>query len=427
TWHDIDTGTAKFDLDFGMAETHTADRQPAGISAHVQYLSDLFDHATVVTIADRLTRLLETVTTDPDQPISQAEIISGEERELLLRTWNGTLVAHPDEVPVHELIEQQAARTPDAVAVVSGDSELTYRQLNTRANQLAHHLITHGVQHGSLVAVCLERGPDMITALLGTMKAGAAYVPMDPDYPQQRLEFMLQDTRAPLLITQTSLAGGLPTETQHLLIDEERPTLAALDRTNPAPRATPDSLAYIIYTSGSTGTPKGVMIEHRSLSNRLQEMRQQYALTEADRTLQFASVSFDAAAEQIFPTLMSGGRIVLRDSDKWTATRIIREIRNNGITVAELTPSLWQQILPELDTDHPFGSDFRLMILGGEHVPAKLLGQWFKHTAIPIHNTYGPTETTITATSYRITHEIPIIPIGRPIANTEAYVMDRYG
>ncbi|MDQ1024654.1 amino acid adenylation domain-containing protein [Streptomyces umbrinus] len=428
TWHDVGTGTAKFDLDVGMAETFTSDRQPAGISAHIQYRSELFDHSTVMVIAERLVRLLEGVAADPDLPISQIDVLGTAERELLLGAWNDTAVVFADELTVHELVERQVARVPGAVAVVCGESQLTYRELNARANQLARHLMGQGAGAGSLVAVCLERGPDMIIALLGILKAGAAYVPMDPDYPEQRLEFMLRDTHASLMVTQAALVQRFAgSGVECVLMDRDRPVLDALADADLRPQATPDALAYVIYTSGSTGIPKGVMIEHRSMSNRLQEMRRKYALGGSDRTLQFASVSFDAAAEQIYPTLMSGGCIVLRDSDKWTPARIVREIHDNGITVADLTPSLWQQIIPHLAADPGLGSAFRLMVLGGEQISEDLLGEWFKHTVIPIHNTYGPTETTITSTSHLITQGAPAALIGRPIANTEVYVMDEYG
>ena len=238
---------------------------------------------------------------------------------------------------------------------------------------------------------------------------------------------MLDDSGADLVITRSWLAGRLPGAGEYLLLDAERPALAAQDPTNPPAQAGPGDLAYVIYTSGSSGTPKGVLIEHRSMSNRLQEMRRRYALTEQDVTLQYASVSFDAAAEQIFPTLMAGGRIVLRDDDKWTPARIITEINTTGITVAELTPSLWQQVIPQLESGSRLDGAFRLMILGGEQVPAALAARWFKHAKVPLYNTYGPTETTITATSCLLTGERDPVPIGRPVANTEAYVMDACG
>jgi amino acid adenylation domain-containing protein len=419
----------KFDLDFGLVEHRGAGRSPAGISANIQYSADLFDQATAASIADRLVRVLEEATRDPGLRVGGIDVLGAAERDLLLRTWNDTNEAYPDHLGVHQLIEQQAERTPHAVAVVCGDTELTYAQLNARANRLARQIRAHGAAAGDLVAVCLERGADLIVALLGVLKSGAAYVPLDPDYPPQRLRFMLDDADPALVVTQTSVAGrsgGFGTR-RYLCLDEARHVPADTDASDLEPAAGPDDLAYVIYTSGSTGTPKGVLIERRSMSNRLQEMAVQYALTSHDRTLQYASASFDAAAEQIFPTLIAGARIVLRDDEKWTPARIIREINRTGVTVAELTPSLWQQLIPHLESGDRFHAGFRLMVLGGEQVSPALAARWFKCGSVPLHNTYGPTETTITATSCVVTGPCATVAIGRPVANTEAYVMDEYG
>ncbi|MGY5035977.1 amino acid adenylation domain-containing protein [Streptomyces sp. 900116325] len=425
-WHDVLTHTAKFDLDFGMTERHTADRAPAGIDAHIEYLSDLFDHDTVVTIADRLLRFLETVVADSTQPIGAVDVLGEGERAALLRTGGDTRIDHPDGLPVHRLFAARAAQTPDAVAVVCGDTELTYRELDVRSNRLARHLLAQGAGPEIPVAICLERGPEMVVAMLGVLKAGAAYVPLDAANPVKRLHFMLDETRTPIVITEESVARRLPEAAgrQALLMDRDRSLLDALDGSDPAVPVDPSSLAYIIYTSGSTGTPKGVMIEHRSMSNRLQEMGRRYGLSPADRTLQFASISFDAAAEQIFPTLMAGGRIVLRDGETWTPARSLRVIREQGVTVAEFTPAMWQQIVARLESGDSHGDSFRLLVLGGEAVPVNLVEQWFRTTSVPICNTYGPTETTISATAFTLTGPLDRVPIGRPIGNTEAYVMD---
>ncbi|WP_030209705.1 non-ribosomal peptide synthetase [Streptomyces sp. NRRL S-87] len=417
-----------------MTERHTADGVAAGIDAHVEYLSDLFDHETVVGFADRLLRLLEAVAADPDTRVDAVDVLGDAERAALLRTGGDTHVDHADEQPVHRLVAARAAAFPDAVAVVCGDAELTYRELDVRSGQVARHLLAHGAGPEVPVALCLERGPDMIVAMLGVLKAGAAYVPLDPGNPAQRLRFVLDETRTPVVVTQESLADKLggPSPTgapaRHLLLmDRDRALLDALDGSDPGVPVDPSSLAYVIYTSGSTGTPKGVMIEHRSMSNRLQEMRQRYGLGPADRTLQFASVSFDAAAEQIFPTLMAGGRIVLRDGETWTPAQSLRVIREQGLTVGEFTPAMWQQIVARLEDGDTLADSFRLLVLGGEAVPANVVAQWFRTTSVPIVNTYGPTETTISATAYTLTGPVDRVPIGRPIGNTEAYVMDARG
>ncbi|MBR7826930.1 amino acid adenylation domain-containing protein [Actinospica sp. MGRD01-02] len=425
----IHKGQVKFDLDFGLVERRTADGAPAGISADIQYASDLFDASTVSEIADRLVLLLEAVADDPERAIGQLDLLGADERDLLLHGRHGKPILYPDDLGVHQVFERRAASTPQAVALVCGDATVSYGEVNAAANRLARQLVARGAGAGKLVAVCLERGPELISTLIAVLKSGAAYVPLDPDYPAQRLAFMLADSQADLLVTTASLAGRLDgvDADRRILLDAERAKLAALDDSDLEPQAGPDDLAYVIYTSGSTGTPKGVLIERRAMSNRLQEMRRQYGLTERDRTLQYASVCFDAAAEQIFPTLMSGGRLVLRDEEKWTPAEIVREVNRSGVTVAELTPSLWQQLVPRLESGERLHDGFRLMILGGEAVPAALAARWFKHSRVPLHNTYGPTETTITATSFVLTAEQQTVPIGRPLANTEVYVVDEFG
>ncbi|WP_159100124.1 non-ribosomal peptide synthetase [Streptomyces lunaelactis] len=413
---------AKFDLSLTL--TPGAD---GGFAGEIVYASELFDRATVERLAGHYTNLLGAVVADPARPVGELDLLSVPERERLLVTFNDTTVPYQDDITIHELFEQQVARTPEAIAILCEGTQLNYAELNARANHLAHHLIDRGIGVEDLVTVCVDRGPDMIVALLGVMKAGAAYVPLDPDYPAARLEFMLSDTRAPLVITQAHLADRLPGSAAQLLIDTDWETIATQRDTNPTPQAGPDNLAYIIYTSGSTGTPKGVMIQHRSMSNRLQEMRSRYGITDTDRVLQFASVTFDAAAEQIFPTLISGARLVMRGTEGWSPASIINTINSGGVTIGELTPALWEQVIPHLGNARTLTRDFRLLVLGGEQVPAAAVEQWFQHTSVPIYNTYGPTETTITATSSLITRPRNVILIGSPIANTEVFVMDRFG
>ncbi|GEB62522.1 hypothetical protein SGA01_81270 [Streptomyces gardneri] len=413
---------AKFDLSLTL--TPAGD---GGFAGELVYSTELFDRTTVERLAGHYTNLLAAAAADPARPVGELGLLGAPERERLLGTFNDTAVPYEDDVTVHELFARQAARTPEAVAITCEGARLTYGELNARANRLAHHLIDLGIKAEDLVTVCVDRGPELIVALLGVMKAGAAYVPLDPEYPAARLEFMLADTRAPLVVTQAHLADRLPEAAARVLLDTDGPTIAARPATDPAQRSGPDDLAYIIYTSGSTGTPKGVMIQHRSMSNRLQEMRSRYGITDADRVLQFASVTFDAAAEQIFPTLISGGRLVMRGMEKWSPASLLHTVESEGVTVGELTPALWEQVVPHLGNGRSLGPGFRLLVLGGEQVPAAAVKEWFQYTSVPIYNTYGPTETTITATSSLITRPRGVILIGSPIANTEALVMDRFG
>ncbi|WP_050994149.1 non-ribosomal peptide synthetase [Streptomyces violaceusniger] len=339
--------------------------------------------------------------------------------------FNDTYAPISDDVAVHRLVEAQVERTPDAMAVAYGTERLTYRELNERANQLAHYLAEQGIGCGSLIAVFVERGIEMIIALLGVLKTGAAYVPMDPDYPRLRLEFMLTDTQASLVITQRRLQERLPSfYDRSICIDDAWPAIATAPTENPTPQAGPRDLAYIIYTSGSTGTPKGVMVEHQALSNRMQAMRSYYQIEASDRTLQFASTVFDASLEQIFPTLMSGGMLLVRESALWSARQFIDYVREQQITVAELTPSMWAQVVDCMRGQHDLGDQFRLMILAGEAVRAESVAAWFAVSSAPLINGYGPTEATITATACTLHPGDKQAAIGRPIANTEVFVVD---
>lgn len=340
----------------------------------------------------------------------------------------GPYNACDDEIPVHRLVAEQADRTPDAVAVVCGPARMTYRELDAQACRLAKELGNRGVTTGSMVGVCLGRGIELIWTLLGVLKIGAVYVPLDPEYPGKRLEFMLADTGADIVVTQRHHLGKLPGTVRVVLADADLPLAddgrACCPCSQAGPRA--DDLAYLLYTSGSTGKPKGVMITHRSLSNRLQEMRRQFRLTAGDRVLQFASASFDAAVEQIFPALMSGGRIVMRDHANWSATDVIETIARNRITVAELPNALWEQVIPMLDSAASFGGRLRLLVLGGEQVARGSVTNWFERVQIPICSTYAPTEATITATTYVLGAPGPAL-IGTPVADTQVCIVDQSG
>ena len=414
---DITPVPAKFDLSLALRE------EPSGeLSGEAVFATELFDEATIARLTEHYVAVLAAATTNPAQPLSAIDLVTPAERAELLGELKGTATSSPARPLVAQAVHAQAARTPDAIAVVCGDTELTYRELDTSASQLAWHL--RASQAGPLVAICLPRGVDLVVALLGVLRAGLAYVPLDPHHPAQRREFLLTDTGHPTVITQTSLRAEFP-GIRTVLLDADRPVIAALPETPPEPGPQPDDLAYVLHTSGSTGTPKGVMIEHDALSSRCHEMRDRYGLTERDRVLQFASITFDAAAEQIYPTLMSGAALVLREDEDWTPSRIVRRIDEAAITVAELTPALWEQVIPHAADG--LGERFRLLILGGDRVSPAAVADWFTQNQVPIYNTYGPTEATITATAVRITEPRDPISIGRPIADTEVFLLDRHG
>ncbi|MGW5285426.1 non-ribosomal peptide synthetase, partial [Streptomyces collinus] len=427
TWHDIDTGTAKFDLDFGMTETYTADRRPNGITAQVQYLSDLFDHSTVTSISDRLTRLLEAVTTNPDQPISQVDILDPSERELLLHPWNDTLVAHPDELTVHELVEQQVARTPDAVAVVSGNTQLTYRQLNTRANQLARLLVARGIGPEQLVAVAIPRSAELIVALLAIAKAGAAYLPIEVEQPVDRVRFMLADARPALLLAapevleafEEELPGALAclpisrtsdalwaTFVSDDLTDNER--VAPLLMGNPA---------YVIYTSGSTGSPKGVVVSHSAMTHYVNWARSAYPGL-SGRTVLHSSVSFDLTVTPLHGVLVAGGCMEIGSLQDGLADY-------HSLTFLKVTPS-HLSLLSELAPDAFKTGD---LVIGGEALTGEQLVDWRSaHPGVTVINEYGPTEAAVGCMEFRVQPDAEIlagaVSIGRPIENMRAYVLD---
>jgi amino acid adenylation domain-containing protein len=415
---DVTPLTAKFDLSVTLTE-----KDGGELRGDAVFATALFDESTIAGFAEHFVAVLSAVAADPRQDVSRIELLTAAERaELADLQGTATLTSR---VPVHKAVQAQAANTPDAIAVVCGANTLSYRELNAEANQLARHLRELGVRRGGMVAVCLNRGVDMIVALLAVLKSGAAYVPIDPELPVRRKEFVLADTGAHLVVTESGLGAGFSGAVQ-VLLDEDRADIEAWSDAGMPTHSGPEDLAYVIYTSGSTGTPKGVMIEHRSLAARVHEMRDRYLLSDRDRVLQFASITFDAAAEQIFPALMSGASLVLRDSENWTPSRILSLIRDEQVTVAELTPALWEQVIPHLETGG-LGEGFRLLVLGGDQVTPAAVADWFARTGVPIYNTYGPTEATITATAGVILAPVDTVSIGRPISETEVFVMDRNG
>ncbi|MEU8654864.1 amino acid adenylation domain-containing protein, partial [Streptomyces sp. NPDC048737] len=396
---------------------------------HLVHDRSLIDDATARRMAVQLPHLLDgIISAGPQDAVGSLDLLTEEDRSQLA-TWSGPDLPYEDHVPVHELIERQAGLRPDAVAVEFDDDILTYQQLNERANQLAHRLRALGAGPEVMIGLCLERGLDMLVALLGIMKSGGAYVPLDTQYPADRIAFMVEDTRLPIVVTHQHLIDKLPAEAVRLVcLDHEpdRAELAAEPVTDPEPMARPENLAYVIYTSGSTGRPKGVMIEHRSMSDRVQEMRRQYGLTPEDAYLQFSSVTFDGSVGEIFPTLIAGARLVPRGDD-WTPAKVLEIIGAKKITVCQLPPFVWNELTSQLTDSGELGDHLRLMSMGGERVLAASVERWFAKTSVPLFNIYGPTETTVNMTTCLLTGPSPIVPIGAPVANTDVLVVDAAG
>jgi amino acid adenylation domain-containing protein len=426
---------AKFDLTLGYQQERDADGTPVGITASLEYAEDLFDQATVQDLGARLTQLLRQAAAEPDRRISQLDLLTAAERRRLMLDWNDTARPVP-QATVPELFEQQAARTPHAPAVLSAGeltygeltyAELTYGELNARANRLARHLITLGAGPERLVAIAMPRSPDMIVALLAVLKSGAAYVPVDPDYPSERKTFMLADTQAAIMLTTSRLAGSLPAAATPLLLDD--PALAEVISRYPAGdvgdaerrgRLRPAHPAYVIYTSGSTGRPKGVMITHASLVNYLARVRQTYRHL-AGRTLLVSPVSFDGSVSALYGCLLSGGQLCLGAVDEELPALAARA---GGFTFLKATPSHLPLLARLPASCVPAGQ----MMLGGEAVPAALLREWRqRHPGLGLVNQYGPTEATVGSLDYQISPADPVpdpVPIGRPLWNTRVFVLD---
>ena len=425
----------KFDLTLSLGECLGPEGQPLGIEGGLEYSVDLFDEGSVQAMAERFVRLLAAAAATPDAPLHRLEILDAQERHMLLEEFNDTARPLP-EATLPQLFEAQVEHDPGAIAVVFGEESLTYQELNARANALAHHLIGLGVGPESLVGIALERSMEMVVALLGVLKAGGAYLPLDPDYPQARLAHMLADACPTVVLTSGALRARLPQTLELLSLDaiETQIALSHAPTHNPsnAERSSPllpHHPAYLIYTSGSTGTPKGVVIEHSALTAHSSTVAKHYELSAADRVMQFASLSFDAAGEQIFAGLIAGASLVMRGSEIWTSRECEQTIRELGVSVTDFSPAYWGQLIRDWASKEK-ASTVRLVIVGGETIPPESIELW-QRTSLRMArllNAYGPTEATVTATTFEVTATAGTptgrIPIGRPLAGRRAYVLD---
>jgi amino acid adenylation domain-containing protein/non-ribosomal peptide synthase protein (TIGR01720 family) len=426
----VATASAKFDLLLSLSERRGSDGSPAGINGVLEYATDLFDRASVEAMAGRLVRLVEAAIADPDQPIGSLDILAPEERRTILYEWNDT--AHPiPAATLPELLAAQAARTPEAVAVVFEDTTLTYAELDRRSNQLAHHLRALGVGPEVVVGLCLERSLEMVVGLIGILKAGGAYLPLDPEYPQERLAFMLQDAGAAVLITHSALSDRLTTHSAHIVrFDADRSVIARHPTTAPALHLDPHNLAYVIYTSGSTGRPKGVAMAHRSLCNLIAWSTDAIRGGHGTATAQFTAISFDISAQEILPALTNGKTLFACPSDtrrnplifvRWLADRKIKELFAPNLVIDGLCEIIREQGYDSTGLAH--------IVQAGEALTLnENLRNFFSlRDCTQLHNHYGPTETHV-ASSYDFSRdpvEWPsVAPIGRAIWNTQIYVLD---
>ncbi|HEU4452803.1 MAG TPA: amino acid adenylation domain-containing protein, partial [Longimicrobium sp.] len=418
-------GAAPFDLALTLWE------RGGRIAGSMEYATALFDRDTVERHLAYLRRVLAGMVADERRSVARLELMSPAERARVVEGWNATELPSPDGGCVHELFEERARETPGAAAVVFEGGELTYAELNARANRLAHRLRALGVGPDARVAVCAERTPEMVAGILAVLKAGGAYVPLDPAYPGERLRWLLEDSAPVAVLAHGSLAArfagaGVPV----LALDAGSPAWAAGPETNPERGALlPEHLAYVIYTSGSTGRPKGVMVTHRAVGRQAAAVRAGFGLRADDRVLQFASVAFDASVEEIFGALLTGAALVLR-TEAWLegARAFWGRCAEFRVSVADLPTRFWQLLLDEPSAAIP--ECVRLLAIGGEAVEPAALRAWFGRGGHrpPLLNTYGPTETTVNATLGEVVDDPATWrSIGRPVANTRVYLLDAAG
>lgn len=418
------SGTAKFDLTFFMIE------DDENLSGAFEYSTDLFEPETIQRMMTNFAIMLEGILQDPDQVIGRLPLLSERERKLLIEEWNRTGAPFPAERLTHELIAEQAQRTPDAVAVVFQDQSLTYAELDSRANQLAHYLQQHGAGPDIPIGLCLERSIEMLVGILGILKSGSPYVPLDPNYPADRLAFMLDDSAIPVLLTQERLLDRLPqTQALPICLDRDWPEIALQPAAAPECRATPDNLAYIIYTSGSTGRPKGAMIRHSGLVNYLTWTLQAYPLNQGIGTPVHSSISFDLTVTSIYPALLSGKTVFMLPEELGIEAlgEFLRDHEN--LSLIKITPAHLKILGEQVEAERA-ARITHAFIIGGENLLVDHIDFWQKYAPnTALVNEYGPTETVVGCCVYWAPpgkHKTGVIPIGKPIINTTHYVLDKY-
>jgi amino acid adenylation domain-containing protein len=409
---------AKFDLSLGLAVGSD------GLRGGLTYSTDLFERGTIRRMLGHLERVLEQAAADPDVRISQVTLLDEAERRQVVEEWNRTDAEYPAGVCIHELVAAQAERTPDAVAVASGVDAITYAMLDHAANRLSNHLRRRGVRPETRVGICLERGPELVVAILAVLKAGGAYMPLDPAYPAERLAFMLADSGAPLLLTRLPLPEGLHAA-EVVCLDVDRERIEAESAQAPAAGVLPASLAYVIYTSGSTGRPKGVLVQHGSLSNLLAATRQEFGVREGDVMPALASYAFDIWLFEALLPLTSGAAVRLVERERvLDVAALVEEIAD--ATLVHAVPALMRQVV-QVERETPRLRRLRRAFVGGDRVPADLLAEMRQTLpAAETHVLYGPTEGTILASVHSIPGDGIVAghPIGAPLGNVRLYVCD---
>lgn len=412
---EVESATARFDIELQLWKAGEI------IRGFFEYSSDLFEKSTIDRFTEHFLTLLENIPKHHQIPISDIPVMSEQERQRILYAWNDTCVEYAKDLCVHQLFEQQVLKTPDNAAVIFGDRKLTYKELNDRANQLSRYLIKMGAGPETFIGICVERSEDMLVAQLGILKAGSTYIPIDPAYPSERILYMIQDARMPFIITQQRLSDSISGQGAKIVcIDEEWTAIAEESKDNPENKITGTNLAYTIYTSGSTGKPKGVQIPHGAVVNFLKAMSKEPGMVENDRLLSVTTICFDIAALELFLPITVGACVVIAERETvLDGAALINAVKKYDITVLQATPATWRLMLGAGWQ----GSKKLKILCGGEPLPVELAEQLLKRSSF-LWNMYGPTETTIWSSVCRIEAGQERITIGKPIDNTQMYILD---
>lgn len=424
---EIENSTAKYDLTLSMIESEQ------GISGSLEYNSYLFEQATITRIIGHFVTLLEGIVTNPQQAISELPLLTATEQQQLLVEWNNTQADSPSDKCIYQLFEEQVERTPDAVAVVFENQQLTYQQLNCRANQLAHYLRSLGVKPDTLVGICVKRSLEMVVGILGILKAGGAYVPLDPEYPQERLSFMLQDADVSIFLTQQKLLKRLQNhQAESICLDTDWQSISRSNQDNLITNLKATNLAYVIYTSGSTGQPKGVALNQLALNNLILWQLKNNSISSGAKTLQFAPISFDVSFQEMFSTWYSGGTLFLITEElRRDPVALLGFLQEKAVERLFVPFVALQQLAEVAISRELFHSHLREIITAGEQLQiTPAISQWFSRLDnCTLHNHYGPSESHVIST-FTLTNSVdtwPLLPpIGRPISNTHIYILDKY-
>lgn len=424
---EVDSGTSKFDLTFSLEET--AD----GLAGWIEYSTELFRPESVARMLGHYQTLLEAVVKNPDQTIASLPLITTAERTQMLESWNATRTDYPKDRCVHELFEDQVARAPDNIAVVCGEHQLTYAELNERANQLAHYLRRCGVERGARVGISLDRSIEAIVGLYAILKAGGAYVPLDPVYPRERLNMMIEDAQVKIVLTQAQFAGNFEgdNDLRVICLDSEWKTIARESHSNPVAVTQPDDLIYVIFTSGSTGRPKGAGVRHHAFTNLVHWMTEEFGMNSADRVMFLTALSFDLTQKFIYSAGIRGAQLHIPAAGPYDPLRISNGIEKQKITIINTTPSAFYPLIEPASAElFAKLESLRCLFLGGEGSQLARLRTWLASEQCHAEaiNTYGPTECTDNCSAYRLDRSnmdrYEFFPIGKPLYNAQLAIVN---